>query len=94
MDTPWYARQQSGDQMIAEKQSHFQRRYGFASNSIPSLEFLTPGRIRKLETALDIKVLTFRPFYGLQWSLRPLRAWFGRRRTPSQFRVFVVKVPA
>ena len=94
MDTPWYAQQESGAQMIAEKQSHFQSRYGFASNSIPSLEFITPARLRKLEAALDIKVSTFRPFYGLQWSLRPLRAWARRRRTPSQFRVFVVKVPA
>jgi SAM-dependent methyltransferase len=94
MDTPWYARQESGEQMIAEKHSHFQRRYGFASNSIPALEFVTPARLRKLEAALDIKVSTLRPFYGLQWSLRPLRAWVKRRRTPSQFRVFVVKVPA
>ncbi len=61
MDTPWYAQQQSGEQMIAEKQSQFQSRYGFASNSIPSLEFVTPARLRKLESALDIKVLTYRP---------------------------------
>jgi SAM-dependent methyltransferase len=93
MDTPWYARQQSGDQMVAEKQSRFQRNYGFASNSIASLEFLTPSRIHELETALKIELRPHRPFYGLQWTLRPLLAWIRQRRTPSQFRVFVVEVP-
>jgi len=93
MDTPWYARQRSGDQMVAEKQSRFQRNYGFASNSIASLEFLTPSRIRGLETALKIELRPHMPFYGLQWTLRPLLAWIRQRRTPSQFRVFVVEVP-
>jgi SAM-dependent methyltransferase len=94
MDTPWYAREQSGDQMVAEKRDFFQHKYGFASNSIASLEFLTPSRIRHLEVALDIKFQTHRPFYGFEWLLRPVLAWLRRRRTPSQFRVFVVEVPA
>jgi SAM-dependent methyltransferase len=94
MDTPWYARQQSGDQMVAEKQRRFQNAYGFASNSIASLEFLTPSRIHDLERALDIKFRTYRPFYGLGWTLRPLAARLKHHRTPSQFRVFVVEIPA
>jgi len=30
-------------------------------------------------------LLTFRPFYGLGWLLRPLKAFLTRKREPAKF---------
>ena len=48
-DTPWYTRQQSGEAMLQERRTFFKAMYGFASNSLPSLEFLTDDRLEALE---------------------------------------------
>jgi len=37
---------------------------------------------------------TFTPLYGLDRSLRPLRANLQRRRTPSHFRSYTAQVSA
>jgi SAM-dependent methyltransferase len=93
-DTPWYAKESAGLQMVAEKQSRFRTTYGFASNSIASQEFLTPARLASLALTLDLKWKVYKPFYGLSWSLRPLKAKLLRRRAPSHFRIFVAEVAA
>lgn len=93
-DTPWYANQSAGLQMVAEKQKRFHSTYGFASNSIASLEFLTPEYLDSLAVALNLKWEIHRPFYGLSWSLRPLKAKLLGRRPPSHFRIFVAEVAA
>lgn len=93
-DTPWYAEEDSGLRMVSEKQSHFHSTYGFASNSISNQEFLTPGRLDSLASALKLRWRVHKPFYGLAWSLRPLKAKLHNRRTPSHFRVFVAEVAA
>src|SRR5215472_8385643 len=41
-DSPTYRRRKSGEQMIEERREDFRRRYGFASDSLPSKEYLTP----------------------------------------------------
>ena len=93
-DTPWYRHERSGLDMIAEKQSYFRTTYGFASNSVASQEFLTPERLQTIAIALNLRWRTLKPFYGLKWALRPLRAKLEKRRTPSKFRIFVAEVPA
>jgi SAM-dependent methyltransferase len=93
-DTPWYAEEESGRRMVEEKHKHFAATYGFASNSISSLEYLTPDRLRRLHLASDTEWSCIRPFYGFRWSLRPLRAKLGRRRPPSQFRIYAAWVSA
>ena len=45
MDSPFYKRQYSGEQMVKEKREQFQRRFGFSSDSIASEEFLTPEKL-------------------------------------------------
>jgi ubiquinone/menaquinone biosynthesis C-methylase UbiE len=91
-DTPWYADEESGRRMVAEKQTRFLATYGFASNSVASLEFLTPNRLQNMTSNLDIQWQMSKPFYGIDWALRPLRAKLRNRRPPSQFRVYVAKV--
>lgn len=77
--------------MIEEKHKHFQKVYGFASNSIASLEFLTPKRLQVLAEDLSIRWRVLKPFYGINWALRPLRAKLKRRRSPSKFYIFVAE---
>jgi SAM-dependent methyltransferase len=93
-DTPWYAKESSGLQMVAEKQKRFRSSYGFASNSIASQEFLTPTYLRSLALDLGLKWKVHKPFYGLNWALRPLKAKLLNRRAPSHFRIFVAEVAA
>jgi SAM-dependent methyltransferase len=93
-DTPWYAQDESGRRMVEEKHKHFAATYGFASNSISSLEYLTPDRLHRLQIASELEWNCIRPFYGLPWALRPLRAKLSSRRSPSQFRIYTAWVNA
>ena len=91
-DTPWYADEKSGRKMVEEKHSHFAAKYGFASNSIANREYLTPNRLSQLQSNLGVNWKIHKPFYGFQWSLRPLRAKLYNRRPPSQFRIYAAQV--
>lgn len=93
-DSPWYPNEEDGHRMVQEKHRHFSEKYGFSSNSIFNLEYLTPDRLLRLRNQFDAKWETFKPFYGFQWSLRPLRAKLLNRRTPSQFKIYSARVNA
>jgi len=93
-DTPWYAEEESGRRMVEEKRKRFFATYGFASDSILSLEYLTPDRLHRLQNAFELQWSCISPFYGIRWALRPLRAKLGRRRPPSQFRIYAARVRA
>jgi SAM-dependent methyltransferase len=91
-DTPWYSRRESGEAMLQERQTFFEAMYGFASDALPSLEFLTDERLEALQDALGLRWNTLDPDYGLQWRLRPLIAKIRGRREPSRFRIYVAEV--
>ena len=91
-DTPWYANDESGRQMLRERRINFQQQYGFPSDSIASLEYLTDQRLHDLESLFGIRWQVYRPNYGLRWALRPVIAKLNGRREPSSFRVYVAKV--
>jgi SAM-dependent methyltransferase len=93
-DTPWYAKEESGQQMVQEKHKRFAATYGFPSNSISSLEYLTPDRLQRLQNAFNLEWKSIKPFYGIRWSLRPFLAKLKGRRSPSQFRIYVARVDA
>jgi SAM-dependent methyltransferase len=93
-DSPWYANEGSGRSMVQEKHRHFSEKYGFPSNSIDSLEYLSPDRLAQLQNRFDAEWNTFTPFYGISWSLRPLRAKLFNRRSPSQFRIYTARLNA
>jgi SAM-dependent methyltransferase len=93
-DTPWYAAEESGRRMVEEKHKRFTATYGFASDSISSLEYLTPDRLHRLQIASEAEWSCIRPFYGVRWSLRPLRAKLRGHRPPSQFRIYTAWVSA
>ncbi len=87
-DTPWYSREESGRQMVAERHASFLQRFGTASASISSREFLTDQRLRLLEEQLSIRWTIHKPQYGVKWAMRPLMAWLRRKREPSRFRIY------
>jgi SAM-dependent methyltransferase len=91
-DTPWYADESSGRKMVEEKHSHFVAKYGFASNSIATCEYLTPHRLSQLRRNLGVRWKIYKPFYGFRWSLRQIRAKLHNRRPPSHFRIYTAQV--
>jgi SAM-dependent methyltransferase len=90
-DTPWYSREESGRKMVAERNSAFLERYGTASDSIKSLEYLTDERLRTIEEQLGIRWTIHHPPYGLKWAMRPLVARLSNRREPSRFRIYATR---
>ena len=90
-DTPWYSSEQSGRRMVSERNASFLERYGTASDSIKSLEYLTDERLRTLEEMLGIRWNIYCPRYGLKWAMRPLAATLLNRREPSRFRIYVTR---
>jgi SAM-dependent methyltransferase len=90
-DTPWYSREESGRQMIAERHAAFRQRFGTASDSVKSLEYLTDERLNALEEQLSIRWETYAPWYGLKWAMRPWIAKLRSRREPSRFRIYVAR---
>ncbi len=91
-DSPWYAKEDSGRRMLEERRSFFVAKYGFASDSIRSLEYLTDERMNLLATRFGLTWQIHRPFYGFRWSLRPFIARLKRKREPSEFRIYVAQV--
>lgn len=91
-DTPWYSDERNGARMLEERRTMFIRRYGFPSDELNSLEFLTDQRLSALEQRFHLQWHTHHPFYGMRWHMRPLAARLHRRREPSRFRIYSAKV--
>jgi hypothetical protein len=91
-DTAWYSREESGEEMLAERRKSFVARYGFPSDGIRSLEYLTDRRLASLEREFGIHWQTYTPFYGWRWAMRPFLAKLKRKREPSRFQIYVAEV--
>jgi SAM-dependent methyltransferase len=91
-DTAWYSRDESGQQMLAERQRAFAERYGFPSDGIDSLEYLTDERLSSLEKRFGLRWQVHSPFYGVRWAARPWLAKIKGKREPSRFRIYVAEV--
>ena len=92
VDSPCYRREESGRKMVAERKRQFAGRFGFASDSIRSREFLTPALLQEVERSLRLRWKIYKPWYGWQWALRPLKARLLQRREPSKFYIFWAEV--
>ncbi len=89
LDSPIYRDAHSGEQMVLEREAGFRRSYGFASNSIRSENYLTYARLAELGSQTSLRWKLVSAFYGLGWTLRPLKALLTGRREPAQFRIAV-----
>jgi SAM-dependent methyltransferase len=90
-DTPWYSSEESGRRMVLARRTFFLQRYGTASDSIRSLEYLTDKRLLELEGRLSIRWTIHSPRYGFRWSMRPLVAKLRNKREPSRFRIYITR---
>ena len=89
LDSPIYHSNESGLQMVREREAAFTRAYGFPSNALPSENYLTDQRLHDLAEALHLQWKWIQPFYGWRWLLRPVKARLLRRREPARFAVVV-----
>lgn len=89
MDSPVYHDPESGKSMVWEREAQFAELYGFPSNALKSENFLTYSRLESLGRDLKINWHFFSPFYGLQWALKPVRAYLLGRREPAHFHVIL-----
>jgi len=85
LDSPVYRAAGSGAQMVREREGKFQHDFGFASNSVPSQNYLTCQMLEGLGKALKIEWKLIPVHYGWRWALRPWKARLLRRREPAQF---------
>lgn len=85
VDSPVYRRREHGEMMVRERHSQFQSQYGFASDTLRSVEYFDLGMLRDLARDLGISWKIGRPWYGWQWAMRPWKARWKRKRPPSNF---------
>jgi SAM-dependent methyltransferase len=85
LDSPVYKLREHGQTMKAERHAAFDRQYGTRSEALGSIEFFDLETLSSLERELSLCWKIYRPWYGIGWHLRPLRACLTRRRPPSRF---------
>ncbi len=85
IDSPIYRLPEHGERMRAERHDEFERRYGFRSDAMPSLEYFDEPAIAQLAEQLNIEWRVHRPWYGWKWWWRPWKARLLGRRPPSRF---------
>jgi SAM-dependent methyltransferase len=89
LDSPVYELRDHGEAMKRERQQFFETQYGFRSEALGSIEFLDLDTLDELARKLSLTWKIFRPWYGWNWHLRPLRARLQKRRPPSRFWILV-----
>ena len=85
LDSPVYNDPTSGDAMVREREQIYQQKFGFPSNALSSLNFLTYSQMDELADRLGLEWEIREPFYGIRWALRPLRARLTGKREPARF---------
>jgi ubiquinone/menaquinone biosynthesis C-methylase UbiE len=91
LDSPLYKLAEHGEQMRAEKHRQFQAQYGFASDALPSQEYLHEMLLAELSRDLRVRWTIHQPWYGWKWHLRPWKARLKRLRPPSRFCILVAQ---
>jgi SAM-dependent methyltransferase len=85
VDSPVYQRREHGEMMVRERHAQFQATYGFASDTLQSIEYFDREMLAELGRDLGISWQVHRPWYGWQWALRPWKARWHGKRPPSNF---------
>src|SRR5579872_1689780 len=89
LDSPLYKLREHGELMRNERHSQFRAQYGFASDSVASLEYLYESQLAELSRDLGLRWRIYQPWYGWKWLTRPWKAFLQRRRPPSRFCILV-----
>ena len=89
VDTAVYQHPASGQQMVAEREAAFLQRYGFASNALPSENFLTPARLNQLAAALRLRWRKIETVPTWRRWIRRAKVALRRQREPAQFPIII-----
>ena len=89
LDSPIYKRPEHGGIMKEERHRYFEARFGFRSDSLPSIEFLDDVTLTRLAHSLRLKWKFYHPWYGWKWLLRPLKSHIKGSRPPARFCILV-----
>jgi SAM-dependent methyltransferase len=89
IDSPVYRCPEHGEAMRRERHQQFQTTYGFASDSLASIEYLDEPMLGELARDLGIDWQIYKPWYGWQWAMRPWKARWKGKRPPSRFWILV-----
>ncbi len=71
--------------MRRERREQFLAQYGTESDHVRSIEYLDLAAIDKLAKEVGIDWRIHKPWYGIAWHTRPLKAWWKGSRPPSRF---------
>jgi SAM-dependent methyltransferase len=85
LDSPVYRERVHGELMRNERRQQFLAKYGTGSDHIRSVEYLDVATIDALARELKLEWRIHKPWYGLAWHSRPIRAWWKGARPPSRF---------
>ncbi len=85
LDSPVYQLREHGEMMRRERRQQFLKQYGTESDHVGSIEYLDLATIAKLARDLQIDWRIHKPWYGLAWHTRPLKARLKGARPPSSF---------
>jgi SAM-dependent methyltransferase len=88
VDSPTYRRKADGEAMKREKADEFMRRHGTNGGNMGGQEYLTPGRLARLER-IGIRWRRYSLWRGWRWAMRPILARIAGRRRPSQFYLYL-----
>lgn len=94
IDSPVYRKREHGETMKQERHQQFQQTYGFASDTLPSIEYFDEETLRALARDLGISWKIYKPWYGWQWAMRPWKAAWNRKRPPSRFWILLGRFAA
>jgi SAM-dependent methyltransferase len=92
LDSPVYKTREDGERMRRERREQFLTQYGTESDHIRSVEYLDVAAIDALAREVGIAWRIHKPWYGVGWHLRPLRARMKSARPPSRFWILEGKV--
>jgi trans-aconitate methyltransferase len=89
VDSPVYRDGQSGARMVQERRASFKRRYGFASDSLGSENYLTYQRLQEIGDQLGLWRRLYWTVPSWRIGIRRWRARLRGQREPAQFPVIL-----
>lgn len=91
IDTPVYQKEQSGMQMVAEREKAFEAKHRFKSNSLGSKNFLTQTQISDLQKELNRPIQIDHPVSAVRRGVRRLKTAVRGQREAAEFPILTIE---